>query len=408
MPGFGRRFLIAFSFAFYLLFISGFIGSAQTNLSALRKQKAQNERDIAYTNSLLKNTLKNHEFNLSRLILLKQKIKSREGLINSIEREIAAVDSRILNTRKEISSHEAYLAKLKKHYAKCIYYANKHRNSYEKLMFIFSSKDFNQAYRRLKYLQQYSNFTTLQGKEIIATRDSLNGKLKLLNNSRQEKKDLLSQKTEETLQLSQEKNQHTKVITQLQKKERKLRKELANQQKVAKRLQKSIQKIIKREAELAAKKKAGSGKFSLTPEEKLVSDSFGKNKGTLPWPTRTGFISEYFGEHPHPILKHVKVRNDGINITTEPHSACLSVFQGTVTHILPMPGLNTVVIIRHGEFFSVYSNLTAVTIKKGEQVAAKQKIGTVYTNNSKGETVLKFQLWKGSTKLNPAKWLTHN
>ena len=159
---------------------------------------------------------------------------------------------------------------------------------------------------------------------------------------------------------------------------------------------------------MASKKKTGTGKFGLTPEEKVLSVSFDKNRGKLPWPTKTGFISEQFGEHKHAVLKHVNVRNDGVNITTDAKSECRSIFKGEVTHILSMPGLNNVIIIRHGEFFSVYSNLSSVVVKKGDTVTAKEKIGIVYTDQAQSQTVLKFQLWKGSTKLNPSLWLYRN
>ncbi|MCT4602732.1 MAG: peptidoglycan DD-metalloendopeptidase family protein, partial [Marinifilum sp.] len=216
------------------------------------------------------------------------------------------------------------------------------------------------------------------------------------------------QKTEENNKLSAEKSQQSALVQKLKKREKQLRDDLRKQKRYAQKLQKEIQKIIERQARLAKKSSKSSGKYVITPEEKTLSLSFDKNKGKLPWPTKTGFISERFGEHPHPVLKHVTVRNDGIDITTDSKSDCRSVFKGEVTHILSMPGLNNVVIIRHGEFFTVYSNLATVNVKKGDVVQSKEKIGVVYTDNSQDQTILKFQLWKGSTKLNPAHWLYRN
>jgi len=390
-----------------LLFISVDI-HAQTSISTLKKRKEQNAKDIAYTNTLLKNTLKTKNVSLGQLNLLNQRIKARQALLKSIENEISYMGSQIDKTNKEVKTLESELLKLKDQYAKVILYAYKQKNSYEKLMFLLSSKDFNQAYKRYKYLQQFSEYSRKQGQTIALKRETLETKLNSLNLAKKEKLVLLSEKTKENNSLTQEKSQQSAIVSKLKKKEKQLRKDLRKQQEYTKKLEKEIQRIIARAAKLASKKKTGTGKFGLTPEEKVLSASFDKNKGKLPWPTKTGFISEKFGEHKHAVLKHVNVRNDGVNITTDAKSECRSIFKGEVTHILSMPGLNNVVIIRHGEFFSVYSNLSSVVVKKGDLVTAKEKIGVVYTDQAQSETVLKFQLWKGSTKLNPSLWLYRN
>lgn len=383
-------------------------GFSQTSISSLKKRKEQNEKDIAYTNTLINNTVKDKKVSLGRLNLLNQRIQSRQSLISSIEAEIGYIGNQILQKNKDISKLEDELEKLKKQYAKVIVYAHKQRNSYEKLMFLLSSKDFNQAYKRYKYLQQFSEYSRKQGKTIGIKKDSLSAKIVELNKVKEEKVNLLAQKTQENNKLSAEKSQQSALVQKLKKREKQLRDDLKKQKRYAQKLQKEIQKIIEQQARLAKKSNKSSGKYSITPEDKTLSLSFDKNKGKLPWPTKTGFISEKFGEHPHPVLKHVTVRNDGVNITTDSKSDCRSVFKGEVTHILSMPGLNNVVIIRHGEFFSVYSNLASVNVKKGDIVQSKEKIGVVYTDNEQDQTVLKFQLWKGSTKLNPAQWLYRN
>eukprot|EP01029_Cantina_marsupialis_P026098 TRINITY_DN6933_c2_g5_i1.p1 TRINITY_DN6933_c2_g5~~TRINITY_DN6933_c2_g5_i1.p1 ORF type:complete len:409 (+),score=46.66 TRINITY_DN6933_c2_g5_i1:74-1300(+) len=381
---------------------------AQSTITSLKQRKVQNEKDIAYTSKLLTKTLKNKEVNLGLLSVLDRRMNSRQALIQTIENELVYIGSEINRLNSEITKLENELSVLKEQYAKIIIIAYKQRNSKEKLMFLLSSKDFNQAYKRYKYLQQFTEYCKTQGKTISVRRKSLENKLNELNKAKKGKQSLLSEKTEETINLSREKDQHARILNQLRKKERQLRDDLKKQKSYAQKLEKEIQKIIKRQARIAAKKKSESGKYSLTPEEKILSNSFGQNKGKLPWPTKKGFISEKFGEHQHPVLKHVTVRNDGINITTEPNSECRVIFKGEVTHILSMPGLNNVVIVRHGEFFSVYSNLAIVNVKKGDLVAAKEKIGVVYTDGTENQTVLKFQLWKGSTKLNPASWLYRN
>jgi len=407
--GVSRKRFFKFPMCIIILLITLSVeGFSQTSMSTLKKRKEQNEKDIAYTNTLIKSTVKNKKVSLGRLNLLNQRIRSRQSLISSIENEISYIGKQILQKNREISKLEDELEKLKKQYAKVIVYAHKQKNSYEKLMFLLSSKDFNQAYKRYKYLQQFSEYSRKQGKTIGVKKDSLSAKIVELNKVKAEKVSLLAQKTEENNKLSAEKSQQSALVQKLKKREKQLRDDLRKQKRYAQKLQKEIQRIIERQARLAKKSSKSSGKYAITPEDKTLSISFDKNKGKLPWPTKTGFISEKFGEHPHPVLKHVTVRNDGVNITTDAKSDCRSVFKGEVTHILSMPGLNNVVIIRHGEFFSVYSNLASVNVKKGDVVQSKEKIGVVYTDNTQDQTVLKFQLWKGSSKLNPAQWLYRN
>lgn len=391
-----------------LLFLFSVDALSQNRISTLKKRKEQNAKDIAYTNTLLKNTLKNKNVSIGQLNLLNQRIKARQALIQSIENEVSYMGSQISKINGDVKVLENDLKKLKQQYAKVIQYAYKQRNSHEKLMFLLSSKDFNQAYKRYKYLQQFSEYSRKQGKMIAVKKETLSTNLLQLKITKSEKIVLLSEKTKENTSLAREKSQQSTIVSKLKKREKQLRDDLRKQGRYTKKLEKEIQRIIERQAKLAAKKNNGGGKFGLTPEEKILSNSFGQNKGKLPWPTKTGFISEKFGQHKHAVLKHVNVRNDGINITTDSKAECRSIFKGEVTHILSMPGLNNVIIIRHGEFFSVYSNLSTVTVKKGDTVTSKEKIGVVYTDQAQSQTVLKFQLWKGSTKLDPSLWLYRN
>lgn len=394
----------------YLLVLLLFLvdAHAQTKMSTLNKRKEQNAKDIAYTNTLLSKTLKNKSVSIGQLNLLNQRIKARQALLESIENEIFFLGSQITTISKDVKALEDEMLVLKKQYAKVIQYAYRQRNSHEKLMFLLSSKDFNQAYKRYKYLQQFSEYSRKQSQLIAVKKNALDLKLSDLQKAKSDKLLLLSEKKKETNSLAKEKVQQSDLVIKLQKREKQLRDDLKKQERYAKKLEKEIQKIIENQAKIASKSSKGTGKYGLTPEEKVLSDSFGLNKGKLPWPTKTGFISEKFGEHRHAVLKHVNVRNDGINITTDRDAECRSIFKGEVTHILSMPGLNNVIIIRHGEFFSVYSNLASVSVKKGDRVSSKEKIGVVYTDQTQNQTVLKFQLWKGSTKLDPSLWLYRN
>ena len=375
------------------------------DISKLKRQKEQNAKDIAYTQKLLQKTQKKQKASLGLLSVLNRKIKLQENMIRNIQKELDYTDSKIGKTKKEISRLEQKYKQLQKQYEKLIVYAHRQKNSRDKLMFLFASKDFNQAYKRYKYLQQFSEFTRKRGEELVETKVDLDLKLDGLKLAKKEKQVLLALNTKASAELSSQKNQQSGVLAQLKKKEKTLRQNLATQRRNDQKLEKKIRKIIAEQARLARKKKNVSGAYGLTPEEKVLGETFGQNKGKFPWPTPTGFISQKFGQHAHPVLKHVRVNNDGIDITTKPQSVCRSIFKGEVTHILSMPGLNMVVIIKHGAYMTVYSNLAKVTVKKGDLVSAKEKIGVVYTDEKENQTILKFQMWKETTKLNPSLWL---
>jgi septal ring factor EnvC (AmiA/AmiB activator) len=375
------------------------------DISKLKKQKEQNAKDIAYTQKLLQSTQKKKKSSLGLLSVLNRKIKLQEDMILNVQKELDFTDSKIGNTNKEILSLEKKYDKLEVQYEKLIVYAHRQKNSRDKLMFLFASKDFNQAYMRYKYLQQFSEFTRKRGEQLVETKVDLDLKLDRLKFAKKEKQVLLALNTKASASLSSQKKQQSVVLSQLKKKEKTLRKNLTTQRKNDRKLEKKIRKIIADQVRLAKKKKNTSGAYGLTPEEKVLGAKFGQNKGSLPWPTATGFISEKFGQHAHPVLKHVRVNNDGVNITTKPQSICRSIFKGEVTHILSMPGLNMVVIIKHGDYMTVYSNLAKVIVKKGDLVLAKESIGVIYTDEMENQTVLKFQMWKATTKLNPSTWL---
>ncbi|MFT5749943.1 MAG: septal ring factor EnvC (AmiA/AmiB activator) [Ancylomarina sp.] len=394
--------------SFLFLIISILILCCSVNaqdISKLKKQKEQNAKDIVYTQKLLQTTQKKKKASLGLLSVLNRKILLQENMIRNILKELDLTDSKIGKTNTDITSLEKKYDELKTQYEKLILYAHRQKNSRDKLMFLFASKDFNQAYMRYKYLQQFSEFTRKRGEDLVETKVALDTKLDRLKLAKKEKQVLLALNSQASASLSSQKNEQSGVLSQLKKKESTLRRNLRTQRNNDKKLERKIRRIISDLARLAKKKKNTSGAFGLTPEEKALGANFSQNKGRFPWPTSTGFISQKFGQHAHPVLKHVRVNNDGIDITTKPQSDCRAIFKGEVTHILSMPGLNMVVIVKHGEYMTVYSNLAKVTVKKGDIVSSKEKIGIVYTDENESQTILKFQMWKSTTKLNPSIWL---
>ncbi len=397
-----------------ILFIINFLFNpalAQDKKNELKQEKNKIEKEIQYTNSLLSETKKSKETSLNQLIILNNKISYREKLIATINSEINIFNNKIDANNSNIKELTNELVSLKNEYAKMIYFAFKNKSLYDRLMFVFSSEDFNQAYKRLKYFQQYSAYRKTQVELIKKTQDEINVKTKELENQKAKKLTLLKTREKEKVLLIKEKNEKNNTIKKLKNKEKELLRTLRAKEKESNKLKKAIDAIIAEEIRLAAEKaketktKSTSTIISLTPEESLISNTFSENKGNLPWPSEKGIISSTFGEHRHPVLKKVKTKNNGINILTNKGASARAIYNGTVISVKSITNANTAVIIRHGEYFSVYSNLDNVFVRRGDRVTTKQKIGLIYTNPSDLKTELHFEIWRGKTLLNPAYWI---
>ncbi|MEA3480079.1 MAG: peptidoglycan DD-metalloendopeptidase family protein, partial [Bacteroidota bacterium] len=396
-----------------LLIVLGSSGAfAQKNRNQLEADKKKLEEDIKFTNQLLTQTRKTRSTSLNELIILNNQIRKRESLINTLDNEVAYLDRQIELNNDSIRKLSNNLQKLKEEYARMIYYSFKHKNTYDRLMFIFSAEDFNQAYRRLKYFQQYSEYRKTQVKLIEQTRVELDLKVREYKSQKADKKVLMDKLMAEHAVLTKDKQALNSTVVQLGNKEKNLKQKLRQKQKDAARLENAIKDIIAEEIRLAAErarketsmKKADD--MSLTPVEFELSTNFASNKGKLPWPSARGIISGTFGEHPHPILKHVKVKNNGINILTTEGEHARAVFEGEITRVMTVPNYNNVVIIRHGEYLTVYSNLTDVFVKRGDKVSTMQQIGKIYTDPAEAKTELHFEIWKAKALQNPSYWLT--
>ncbi len=392
----------------FLVLLSGLNPLYSQNKKAkLQASKQKIEKEIEYNNKLLKETKKTKKTTLNQLIILKQQISSREKLIQNINSQIKTVDEQISLNNEILKELNNDLKNLKDEYAKMIYYAYKNRNSYDKLMFIFSSKDFNQAYRRIKYFQQYTAYRRNQAELIVKTENEINNTIKELENVKAEKVLLVQSLEDEKNNLSREKSQQNMTFRKLTNREKELKAAIRKKEKAAQKLEKEIEKIISEEIRLASKRTGttGSSGFALTPAELKLSNDFASNKGHLPWPVERGIISGTFGTHPHPVLKNVKTKNNGIDILTDTATKARAIFGGEVTRVISIPNYYYVVMVRHGEYLSVYSNLVDVFVKKGDVVSAKQEIGVIHTDTKNAKTELHFELWKGKSLLNPSNWL---
>ncbi len=386
-----------------LLIFQCFIGFSQT-IDELQKKKLEAENEIRYTTKLLTEVQKNQKLSLNRLQLLNRQIEQRNTVISATNNEINLYQQLIDNNTQAIKLMTDDIKELKKEYAELIRSAYRSRHAYDQILFLLSAENANQAYRRYLYMKHYTAYRQSQTEIIEAIQEVLNKKAENLEQQKLIKIQLVSDTKKEAQQLSQEKTQKNAEVQKLQKEQQDLRKKLQQQREIEQRLEREIQKIVEEEARKS--KAAGTTGFSLTPEQKLVGDNFAQNKKRLPWPVERGVITEHFGINQHPVLANVQTRNNGISIATEAGAKVRSVFNGEVSRVFGIAGGNTAVIIRHGKYLTVYSNLREVTVKMGDKVSTKQTIGTVYTDAEDGnKSILKFQIWLENQKLNPEEWI---
>mgnify|MGYP006277179097 FL=1 len=383
--------------------------TAQETEEELREKKKKIEQDIRYTNKLLSETRQNKKTTLSRLTLIRNKIRNREQLIATIGSEVNYLKREIANNERTIKRLNLELEELKEEYAKLIYHAYKTKSRYHKLMFVFSADGFDQAYRRLKYLRQYGDYRKKQARLIQAKKEKLNQTIAELKEDKDQKINLLAQKEQERQKLRTEREGKGETIEKLKSQESQLRSSLTHKRQVAKELEDQIQKIIAAQMkETKAEETGSSPEFRLSPEQVELSDNFTKNKGKLPWPTKRGKVSSTFGKHRHAELG-VEEINNGITIQTSKNASALAVFNGKVTKVISI-GNKKAILIQHGDYFTLYDNLSITKVTPGDEVSTGDIIGTIKTDNSSGETEVNFQIWQAASgkepdNLNPSGWL---
>jgi septal ring factor EnvC (AmiA/AmiB activator) len=392
------------AFLFFLIFAIISIGTTYAQeRKKLEAQRAKTQKDIEYAEKLLKTTSQKKQQSVAEYVVTKKKIELRAKNINQLNREINFLDHSIKYENDSVLLLQKYLEQLRNEYVKIIQRSYKNYKSEDRLMYIFSSSDLSQAYRRIKFLHLYSKYRKDQIIAIEQVRREIEDKINELTLLQSSKKTLLDEQNSERVKLSSERNVQEKTMKDLTAQEQQIKADLDKKQKLANDLSRKIQQLIAAEVE---KIKKGATTYQLTPEEKLVNDQFASNARKLPWPLERGLITEKFGEHNHPVLRGIKVRNDGVDISTNPGEKVRAVFNGTVKNIIVIPGMNRVVIIRHGSYLSVYANLVDVNVKPGDNVKTKQNIGTLATDKESNMSILKFQIWKENEKQDPERWLT--
>jgi septal ring factor EnvC (AmiA/AmiB activator) len=412
-------------FLLSLIFIcaTSLMWSQESQQEKLEARKAQIQKEIRENEKLLQSVKKKEKSAINVIVIQSNKIKLKEKLINTTEKQTKLLGNDMYVNQVKINKLKKELEILKADYAKMIVKSYKSRSEESRAMFLLSSENFLQAYKRAQYMKQYTNYRKMQGEEIKSKSDQLldyNGRLNVQKTAKQK---LIAEKEKERLSLEKEKQEQEKLVSSIKKDKNKLQADIRKKQQEARSIDKQINRIV-REAIAAANRKAAlerakanpsapvskvavsSSKIELTPESKLIADNFRANRGRLPYPVEKGFISLGYGDQPHPVFSTLTIHNSGVEITTEQGSNARAVFGGEVTSVIVLSPLNKAVMIQHGDFFTVYQNLSSVSVSKGDKVSIKQSLGRVRTNNETGKTVIKFLILQNTTYNNPQSWLS--
>ncbi len=378
----------------------------------LEQRKAQILQEIRENESQLRSVKKKEKSAVTVVMLQANKIKLQEKLIKTTEKQAKVLGNDMYINQVKINKLKKELEVLKEDYARMIVKSYKSRSEESRAMFLLSSENFLQAYKRAQYMKQYSSFRKMQGEEIKSKSLELqdyNGRLAV---QKKEKQKIIAEREKERLALEKQKKEQLRLVNAIKKDKNKILAAIRKKQSETKAIDRQIDRLI-REAIAEANRKAAkdgtatggsSSRIALTAEAKILADNFRANKGKLPWPVEKGFVSLGYGKQPHPVYPTLVINNSGVEITTESGAYARSVFAGEVTNIMVLSPVNKAVMIQHGDCFTVYQNLSSVSVSKGDKVGIKQNLGKIRTN-SEGKTVLKFTISQNATYNNPASWL---
>lgn len=401
------RHLLRFALCFWTCWTLAASATAQ-NKADLQKERDAIQAKIATTEKLLNQTASNKQDALVQLRLVNERMSLREQLIRHHQSEIRAIERSMTNADSEIRALEGHIVAMKDEYARMIQAAYKHSLGHNPWMYVFAAEDFTQAVIRFQMLQSYSSLRKEQVEQIEDSQLALAENRQSLAAKRAELESVLADVRKERSRLESDRTQRQALVASLKGEESRLRAQVQKAEAEKKRLNDAIRKII--EAELKAERESSAGEFALTPEGKIVSAAFERNRSVLPWPVVRGVLTGKFGRQNHPTLPGITIDNNGIDISTEAESSVLSVFSGAVSSSFEIPGAGYTVILSHGAFRTVYSNLESVQVTKGEQIEAGEKIGRVRSSN--GQSILHFEVWRvqgnNQTPQDPAQWLVRH
>ena len=393
---------------YLLLFISLSLGLKAQNYQERQKQleaqKISIKKEIQQINNLINDSRKKSRGLADELEDIQLKISVRDRLIRINNSQVNNLNNIISNQNERIADLEVDLKKLKDEYSKIVFSSYKKRSSEMKLMFLFASDNINQAFRRFQYFKQYSKYRKEQANKIVSLQEEISNNIDSLDKRKIEKQKVVKENQSVRQTLNQDRIQQNNLYNNLLKDQKNYAVEIQEKEKQARLIDNEIQKLI-RLAIAESNNNNNSSNFALTPEGRLISSNFQSNKGRLPWPVREGVITRRFGTQPHPVVRTTTINSNGISIATSANSIAYSVFEGEVLSVYGFSGGNPGVLIRHGKYISNYQNLSSIFVKKGDKVMANDEIGIVFTNESTGKTILKFNIFNELKPENPTIWL---
>lgn len=389
---------------FILLLLMSLSGNCQS-VESLEKKIQSIQQDIKLAEKLLKETSKDKETSINQVNLLKTQISQRESLIKTYQAQIEAINKNIKSNKNEIAILEKDLEIYRKEYANLIVINYRNRGKANNLLFIFSSDDFNQAIKRMRYIKELNGLLKDKIEEIDSTQIKINLQLEKNEKNKKDKESILAKGKAERVALLKERDKLNNDIAALKKKEKQIQKDISTKDKQTKELQKQIEKVIAEEIRKAKEREETAKKNNTKSVDYNLSANFEQNKGKLPYPVEQGIITGKYGTTQHPTQKKVTTNNKGVDITTTKGSKVRSVFDGEVS-VVTTQGGHGVILIRHGFYFTLYANLEKVYVKVGDKVSTGKEIGLVHTDANDGKTILHFEIWQENrTTVNPALWI---
>ena len=384
------------------LFCALNLAAQNQSLDAMRDEIRRAEEEIRATNELLAKTKKDKQVTQNQLKLIQNRIRNRKQIIANLEKQTQVINGDIGTKNDTVHAMQNELTQLRKEYADMVYAAYKNYKLNNFLVFLFASKDFNDATRRISYMRRYNRMRQQKAEQIKSVADSLHVQIGELENRKAELTKVRDTRTQEVSSLGKDEKQYQSSLSEINTKSGKLSSEIRKKQSQINKLQQRIQAIIAEEA-----RKNRATPKSAAQEEYIanLSGRFDQNKGLLPYPVRGGVIVDRYGVHPHATQKGLMVNNKGVNIASGSGAEVRAVFEGDITQIVFVQGLNNTVIIRHGNYLTTYSNLASVNVKTGDKVTLNQVIGRLSNSDDSDDCVLHFEIWKETENLNPEQWL---
>ena len=407
------------------VFISSFMWGQLTPQEKLEQRKTQILREIKEKEDQLKNVQSKEKTVKTQLKIQTEKIQLKENLIHTTEKQTKLLNNDMYINQININRLKKELVLLKEDYSKMISKSYKSRSEQSRAMFLLSSESFLQAYKRAQYMKQYASYRKTQGVEIQEKTIELEGFNQIIGVQKTEKQKLIVENEKEKTELEKEKQIQQELEKAIKKDKKQIVAEIKKKQQETRAIDNQIEKLLKAAIAAANKKTATavakanpktitaaatkatetSAKIVLTSEGQLIANNFKANKGKLPWPVEKGFVSLGYGDQAHPVYKTLVVHNSGVEITTDQGASARAVFGGEVISVMVLSPVNKAVMIQHGDYFTVYQNLSSVSVSKGDKVSTKQPIGKIRTSGDTGKTVLKFTISQNTTYSNPASWL---